>query len=58
MKFFLTIITFILPAMRFLNNYQLKGGINLIANKQYFTKRPAFYPTPAFGHLMAVGCRL
>lgn len=31
---------------RFLHNYQLKGGINNIANKQYFTKRPTFYPDP------------
>lgn len=48
---------------RFLHNYQLKGGINNIANKQYFTKRPTFYPDPGIwpsdgrSLYITVGCR-
>lgn len=49
--------------VRFLNNYQLKGGVNNIANKQYFTKRPTFYPDPGIwpsdgsSLYITVGCR-
>lgn len=48
---------------RFLQNYQLKGGINNIADKQYFTKRPTFYPDPGIwpsdgrSLYITVGCR-
>jgi Fe(3+) dicitrate transport protein len=48
---------------RFLHNYQLKGGINNIADKQYFTKRPTFYPDPGIwpsdgrSLYITVGCR-
>jgi Fe(3+) dicitrate transport protein len=29
-----------------LGHFQVRGGINNITNKQYFTKRPTFYPDP------------
>jgi Fe(3+) dicitrate transport protein len=31
---------------RLFKNYQLKFGVNNISDKQYFTKRPTFYPDP------------
>jgi len=31
---------------KLLKNFQLKMGINNITDKQYFTKRPTFYPDP------------
>ena len=49
--------------VHFLNNYLLKGGINNIADKQYFTKRPTFYPDPGIwpsdgrSLYITVGCR-
>jgi Fe(3+) dicitrate transport protein len=49
--------------VHFLNNYQLKGGINNMADKQYFTKRPTFYPDPGIwpsdgrSLYITVGCR-
>ncbi|OQP50766.1 TonB-dependent receptor [Niastella yeongjuensis] len=49
--------------VHFLSNYQLKGGINNIADKQYFTKRPTFYPDPGIwpsdgrSLYITVGCR-
>lgn len=32
--------------IRFSRNLELKANINNLANKQYFTKRPTFYPGP------------
>ena len=33
-------------AVRFSKNLELKANINNVTNKQYFTKRPTFYPGP------------
>lgn len=33
-------------AYRFTRNLQLRAQVNNLANKQYFTKRPTFYPGP------------
>jgi Fe(3+) dicitrate transport protein len=33
-------------SIRFSNSILLRAGINNLANKQYFTKRPLFYPGP------------
>lgn len=33
-------------SMNFLKLFQLKMGVNNLLNKQYFTKRPTFYPDP------------
>ena len=32
--------------VRFLKNLELKANLNNVTNKQYFTKRPTFYPGP------------
>ncbi|MBC8112379.1 MAG: TonB-dependent receptor, partial [Verrucomicrobia bacterium] len=51
-------------ACRFASRYTLRAGISNLLNKQYFTKRPLFYPGPGVwssdgrGVVVSLGIRL